>query len=94
MISGKRYTDEFKIEAVKQVTERGYKIAEVAERLGNIRSSRTARLNILKSPLAASNVADLAAFNHLDSDNKRIEVISYKASSIAGSLMLYQCCMQ
>ncbi len=29
-----RYTDEFKIEAVKQVTERGYKIAEVAERLG------------------------------------------------------------
>ncbi len=32
-MSGKRYTDEFKIEAVKQVTERGYKIAEVAERL-------------------------------------------------------------
>ncbi|WP_139101511.1 transposase, partial [Marinomonas spartinae] len=27
-MSGKRYTDEFKIEAVKQVTERGYKIAE------------------------------------------------------------------
>ncbi len=24
MNSGKRYTDEFKIEAVKQVTERGY----------------------------------------------------------------------
>jgi transposase len=29
-MSGKRYTDEFKIEAVKQVTERGYKFAEVA----------------------------------------------------------------
>jgi hypothetical protein len=27
-MSGKRYTDEFKIEAVKQVTERGYKITE------------------------------------------------------------------
>ncbi|WP_162599239.1 transposase, partial [Shewanella algidipiscicola] len=26
---GKRYPDEFKIEAVKQVTERGYKIADV-----------------------------------------------------------------
>ncbi|WP_162599247.1 transposase, partial [Shewanella algidipiscicola] len=25
---GKRYPDEFKIEAVKQVTERGYKIAD------------------------------------------------------------------
>jgi transposase len=34
MSSGKRYTDEFKIEAVKQVTERGYSVAEVAERLG------------------------------------------------------------
>ena len=34
MSKGKRYPDEFKIEAVKQVTERGYSIAEVAERLG------------------------------------------------------------
>jgi len=33
MIS-KRYTEEFKIEAVKQITERGYSVAEVAERLG------------------------------------------------------------
>ena len=33
-MSGKRYPEEFKIEAVKQVTDRGYKIAEVAERLG------------------------------------------------------------
>jgi transposase len=34
MMSGKRYTDELKIEAVKQVTANGYKIAEAAERLG------------------------------------------------------------
>jgi len=33
-MSGKRYTAEFKAEAVKQVTERGYSIAEVAGRLG------------------------------------------------------------
>lgn len=33
-MSGKRYTDEFKIEAVRQVTDRGYPVAEVAERLG------------------------------------------------------------
>ena len=33
-MSGKRYTEEFKIEAVKQVTDRGYKAAEVAKRLG------------------------------------------------------------
>jgi transposase len=30
-MKGKRYTDEFKKEAVKQVTERGYSVSEVAE---------------------------------------------------------------
>ena len=33
-MSNKRYTEEFKIEAVKKVTERGHKLAEVAKRLG------------------------------------------------------------
>ena len=33
-MSGKRYTDEFKIEAVRQVTDRGYSVVDVAERLG------------------------------------------------------------
>lgn len=31
---GKRYPEEFKIEAVKQVTEHGYTVISVAERLG------------------------------------------------------------
>mgnify|MGYP000025287291 FL=1 len=34
MSKGKRYTEEFKREAVKQVVERGYSVAEVADRLG------------------------------------------------------------
>ena len=33
-MSGKRYPEEFKIEAVKQVVERNYKINDVANRLG------------------------------------------------------------
>ena len=33
-MSAKRYTDEFKIEAVRQVTERGFPVSEVAKRLG------------------------------------------------------------
>jgi len=33
-MSGRRYTDEFKIEAVKQVTDRGHPAGEVASRLG------------------------------------------------------------
>ncbi len=32
-MSGKRYTDEFKIEAVRQVADRGYPDKEVTERL-------------------------------------------------------------
>jgi transposase len=34
MSKGKRYTQQFKGEAVKQIVERGYSVAEVAERLG------------------------------------------------------------
>lgn len=33
-MSSKRYPEEFKIEAVKQVTERGHPVAEVASRIG------------------------------------------------------------
>jgi len=33
-MSSKRYPEEFKIEAVKQVVELGYPVAEVARRLG------------------------------------------------------------
>ena len=33
-MSAKRYSEEFKIEAVKQVTERGYKVSDVCRRLG------------------------------------------------------------
>lgn len=33
-VASKQYTDEFKAEAVKQVTERGFAVAEVAKRLG------------------------------------------------------------
>lgn len=33
-MSGKRYPEDFKIEAVRQVTDRGYKAADVAQRLG------------------------------------------------------------
>ena len=33
-MSSKRYTEEFKVEAVKQITERGHAVADVASRLG------------------------------------------------------------
>jgi transposase-like protein len=33
-MSSQRYTDEFKIEAVKQITEEGHTVPDVAKRLG------------------------------------------------------------
>ena len=33
-MSTKRYTQEFKVEAVGQVVEKGYRVADVAARLG------------------------------------------------------------
>lgn len=33
-MSSKRYPDEFKIEAVRQVTDRGHSVAQVSQRLG------------------------------------------------------------
>ena len=33
-MNSKRYPEQFKVEAVKQVTERGHNVAEVAARLG------------------------------------------------------------
>jgi len=33
-MSGKRYAEEFKIEAIKQISDRVYKVTVVAERLG------------------------------------------------------------
>lgn len=41
-MSSKRYTEEFKIEAVKQVTDRGHSVADVAGRL-ECRSTACAR---------------------------------------------------
>ena len=33
-MKGKRYSEEFKREAVKQASERGYSVSDVAKRLG------------------------------------------------------------
>ena len=38
-MSGERYTTEFKIEAVKQMTEKGHKLDDVATRLGVTKKS-------------------------------------------------------
>ena len=49
-MKGKRYTEEFKKEAIKQVTERGYSVADVAQRLGTTTHSLYAWLKKYDEP--------------------------------------------
>lgn len=75
MGSGVRYTEEFKQEAVNQVTQHGYKVAEVSDRLG---ISTKSLYDWIKKFSKPSNVrikdADLQAENaRLKRELKRVE---------------------
>lgn len=63
-MSNKRYTEEFKKEAVKQITDRGYSVADVAQRLGTTTHSLYAWLKKYGEPSPQqSNQQDLATEN-------------------------------
>jgi transposase len=49
-MSNKRYPEEFKIEAVKQITEKRYSVAEVSSRLGVSQHSLYAWLKLYGQP--------------------------------------------
>lgn len=73
-MSGKRFTEEFKIEAIKQITERGYSVAEVAERLVTTTHSLYAWLkkyNELR-PRQANQLDDQTEIARLKLDLKRV----------------------
>ena len=74
-MSSKRYTEEFKIEAVKQVTERGHGIYSVASRLGITHSSLYAWIKTLWRLTGPSNetITDQQAeINRLKAELKRV----------------------
>lgn len=61
-MKGIRYTDEFKFEAVKQITERGHEVADVAQRLGISTKSLYKwrhELALRKSPAISADVMAL-----------------------------------
>lgn len=73
-MSAKRYTEEFKIEAIKQVTERGHPVAEVANRLGVTTHSLYQWLNKYKAPPAQREAAQgqQAEMRRLKAELKRV----------------------
>ncbi len=73
-MSSKRYTDEFKIEAVRQVTNRGFKAAEVAERLGVTTHSLYAWLRKFGKPgvMQCAEVDQSAEVRRLKAELRRV----------------------
>jgi transposase len=73
MSKGKRYTDEFKIEAVKQITERGYSVQEVAERLGiSTKSLYHWRSQLSGDKSVRQSSDDLVRIAKLEAELKRV----------------------
>ena len=58
-MSTKRYTPEFKDEAVRQVIDRGYPVAEVADRLGVSAHSLHKWVKAVKPNKADQHIAEL-----------------------------------
>src|SRR5690606_25788038 len=73
-MSSKRYTEEFKVEAVRQVTDRGHSVAEVADRLGvSIHSLYTWRKQYGRSGPERAATADQAdELRRLKSELRRV----------------------
>ena len=73
-MSAKRYTEEFKIEAVKQVTERGHRLADVATRLGVTTHSMYAWMKRygVPEPQRLANQDQAAEVRRLRSELKRV----------------------
>ena len=73
-MTSKRYTEEFKIEAVKQVTDRGYSVADVAKRLGTTTHSLYAWMKRYgkPSPQQANRPDDKAEIAKLKSELRRV----------------------
>jgi transposase len=72
VMSSVRYTDEFKQEAVRQVTERGHPVAEVAGRLGVTTHSLYAWLKRFGQPGVMAEASQQAEITRLKAELRRV----------------------
>ena len=88
MSSSKRYPEEFKIEAVKQVTEKGHSVAEVAARAGigvntvsNLEAGRNVSFeNLVRVAMVLGRLKELEELfkPHLNSVN---DILRYESNT-------------
>lgn len=73
-MANRKYSDEFREEAVKQITERGYSVKEVSVRLGVSTKSLYQWLGGVRGHRAAEKTSSLEAENaRLKAELKRVE---------------------
>ncbi|SFD64863.1 transposase [Pseudoalteromonas denitrificans] len=73
MSKGKHYTQEFKVEAVKKITERGYSVSEVSERLGICTKTLYHwRSQLSQTPKPKQSSDDQLKIAKLESELKRV----------------------
>ncbi|MDF9789265.1 transposase [Polynucleobacter sphagniphilus] len=74
MSTRRRFTEEFKLEAVKQVVERGFRVRDVAARLGTSPHSLYAWINKYGIPAEQRLVQDdqLAKLKRLEAELRRV----------------------
>ena len=87
-MSSKRYPEEFKIEAVKQVTEKGHSVAEVAARAGigvntvsNLEAGRNVSFeNLVRVAMVLGRLKELEELfkPHLNSVN---DILRYESNT-------------
>ena len=87
-MSSKRYPEEFKIEAVKQVTEKGHSVAEVAARAGigvntvsNLEAGRNVSFeNLIRVAMVLGRLQELEEFfkPHLNSVD---DILRYESNT-------------
>jgi transposase len=73
-MSTKRYPEEFKTEAVRQVVERGHKVADVAARLGVSQHSLYKWINAQASPpeQRQAHASQAEELRHLKAELRRV----------------------
>jgi len=73
-MANRKYSDEFRDEAVKQITERGYSVKEVSDRLGVSTKSLYKWLGGIRSHRVVEKASELEAENaRLKAELKRVE---------------------